>query len=394
MERNDPKESVTEGHLIERKHMNKLIAVVVVSFLLSASAIGATPQYSVIDLGSLPGGNGSQALCINDNGQVGGWAYTGGNPDTSAFLYSGGSMQDIGKLTGGNGSQTLCINDSGKVGGYEADYRGFTAFLYSGGTMQIVDDLIAPGVVGMKNFSEACGINSSGQIAGLSIDTSGRGHAFLSSSGSVTVLCYGVATAINNNGQVVGQKVGTVFTGDAFLYSGGSLQDLGTLQAPYNYSSYALAVNDNGQVVGYSYASNYAEHAFLYSGDSMTDLGTLAGETSSQANAINDSGLIVGQAYSNSEPARAFLDCDGTMEDLNSLTSTSGWLLINATGINDNGQICGYGVNPQGQTDAFILDPIETPEPSTLVLIAAGGIVLLGHTWRKQRKGPSLSPAS
>ena len=47
--------------------------------------------------------------------------------------------------------------------------------------------------------------------------------------------------------------------------------------------------------------------------------------------------------------------------DLNSLIATnSGWTLQSANAINDNGQIVGYGINPSGQMDAFLLTPFRT----------------------------------
>ena len=71
------------------------------------------------------------------------------------------------------------------------------------------------------------------------------------------------------------------------------------------------------------------------------------------------------------------------MQDLNNLIAPdSGWTLEDATGINDSGQIVGYGINPSGQNDAFLLTP--TPEPSTFALLAAGAVGLLGYAWRRR----------
>jgi probable HAF family extracellular repeat protein len=65
------------------------------------------------------------------------------------------------------------------------------------------------------------------------------------------------------------------------------------------------------------------------------------------------------------------------MQDLNNLLDASGngWALKQADGINDRGQIVGYGVH-NGVTHGFLLTP--TPEPSTLVLFGISTVSLLG----------------
>jgi hypothetical protein len=72
------------------------------------------------------------------------------------------------------------------------------------------------------------------------------------------------------------------------------------------------------------------------------------------------------------------------MVDLNTLVepmSGAGWILQSAQSINDLGQIAGYGMfDPDGPGGAvavergFLLTPI--PEPSTIVLVVLGAIVL------------------
>ena len=51
------------------------------------------------------------------------------------------------------------------------------------------------------------------------------------------------------------------------------------------------------------------------------------------------------------------------MQDLNTMMfdPASGWDLQYATAINDNGQIVGYGINPDGYEHAFLLNPYMTP---------------------------------
>ena len=109
---------------------------------------------------------------------------------------------------------------------------------------------------------------------------------------------YSNAYGINNSGQVIGNSSPDANYWHAFLYSGGVMQDLGTLGG--NESS-ASGINDYGQVVGGSLITgNSANHAFFYNGGVMTDLGTLPGGLGSFANDINDSGQVVGSSTTSS----------------------------------------------------------------------------------------------
>ena len=95
--------------------------------------------------------------------------------------------------------------------------------------------------------------------------------------------------------------------------------------------------------------------------------------------AINNNGQVVGLSYTTNETYRAFLYSDGAMVDLNTLLpSGSGWTLIDAQGINDSGQIVGYGISPLGETNAFLLTPLALPPPRPLLTITplAGNLVI------------------
>jgi probable HAF family extracellular repeat protein len=92
----------------------------------------------------------------------------------------------------------------------------------------------------------------------------------------------------------------------------------------------------------------------------MMDLGTLGG-TYSAAYGISDCGQIVGAAYISGDTTyHAFLYEHGVMKDIN----PTGWYKTEARGINDNGQIAGFGFNPQGQYHGFILTPSECQQGS------------------------------
>ncbi len=316
-----------------------------------ATVAFAQVSYSITDLGTLNTSAGSSfnvgySLGINNSGQI------AANPSGSLSL---------GTALGN------AINDTGQTAQWD--------FIYTVGTATEMGYL--PG----GDTTGAIGINNSGQVVGVA--NTGRGtpyQAFLYSGGAMTDLGQGSAIAINNSGQVVGYTaVNFNLPNHAFLYSNGTMTDLGTLGGGV---SYATAINGVGQIVGLSdITGDVADHAFLYTGGRMIDLGTLPGTAISEAHGINDSGQIVGYTKIPSGdggffPYHAFIDNSGTMTDLNNLiVANSGWTLINAEGINNSGQVVGYGTNPLGQTDAFLLTPI--PEPSEIALSVIGATILV-----------------
>ncbi|HVU87577.1 MAG TPA: hypothetical protein VHD36_09655 [Pirellulales bacterium] len=354
-----------------RRRLGPTVVALLLAAAINAPFARAATTYVITDLGFLPGGTYSAATGISSSGEVVGYAGTSSGTQ-HAFLYSNGAMQDLGTL-GGTQSYSAGINANGQIVGYASTAAGSThAFLYSGGTLQDLGTLPNDS---FGTFSSARAINDAGQIVGSS-GYSGPGFAFSSavvySGGSIKDLGLlpednqGGALAINSIGQIVGSSEGSVSSGGgrAFLYSNGTLHDLGTLGGSL---SVADGINSHGQIVGYSYIADIGpEHAFLISNGAMIDLGSLGGASSaSAAFAINESGQVVGGSDLAGGGGHAFVYNDGTMFDLNSLVpQKSGWVLEQATGINDSGQIVGEGIL-NGRTTAFLLTPVNVPEPST-----------------------------
>ena len=94
----------------------------------------------------------------------------------------------------------------------------------------------------------------------------------------------------------------------------------------------------------------------------MRDLGVLPGDNESRAMDVNNSGQVAGFSENIFEDTRrAFLFSDGTLFDLNDLmVQNPGWKLVEATGINDRGQIVGTGLF-EGNGRAFLLTPRGKP---------------------------------
>jgi probable HAF family extracellular repeat protein len=99
------------------------------------------------------------------------------------------------------------------------------------------------------------------------------------------------------------------------------------------------------------------EHGFLYGSGSLSDLGVLAGGTNSYALGLNNSNQVVGASTICNGVVHAFLWQNGALTDLNSLLPVgSSWELREARGINDSGQIVGWGLR-NGREQAFLLSP-------------------------------------
>jgi probable HAF family extracellular repeat protein len=112
------------------------------------------------------------------------------------------------------------------------------------------------------------------------------------------------------------------------------------------------------------------------------NLGNLGG-ANAVANALNNSNQVVGWSQIASGAQHAFLYANGKMQDLNLLIPpVSGITLISAVGIDGSGRIVAYGTGASGQTEEFLLTPLEAPvpEPSTLAVF---GLVILTFAARQ-----------
>lgn len=332
---------------------------------LPIAAANAIPQFSVSDLGSL-GGTYSQGLAVNNSGLASGFSHLPDNVSEHAIVSQGLTLpQDLGTL-GGSYSQAYSINNLNQAVG-SASLSGDTfyhAFQWQGATplspLKDLSALVNPG------YSRAFSINDNGQATGFSSTSTGTEHAVIwENTGAITDLgtldgtgnSQGVA--INLSGQVAGFST---LTGNksthAVLWTNSTKLDLGTLGGTH---SAAYAINSNGEITGSATtALDAAQHAFLWQPNQvppMKDIGTLGGNFS-EGYGISTVGDVVGYSTTANDAAqKAFLWQLGIgLQDLNSLIDpTSGWTLLEAHAISDDGTyITGIG-SFGGQHHAFLL---------------------------------------
>jgi probable HAF family extracellular repeat protein len=130
------------------------------------------------DLGTL-GGPQSSATGLNDAGTVVGYAYV--SPTSwHAIAFKSGKMTDLGTLPGGLASQALGINNAGDIVG-TSSLSGSTlshAFIFHNGQMQDLNTLIGQ-TLGWT-LTSAISINAMGQILAVGRDmNTGWDHAVL-----------------------------------------------------------------------------------------------------------------------------------------------------------------------------------------------------------------------
>lgn len=214
------------------------------------------------------GGAGSYAMAINDAGQTAGM-FTTADGQGHAFVTSGDALADstlvdMGTLAGGDWSSAYGINSSGEVAGYgntaSGAFNGFT-WTPGGGYSQL-------GTFGGAN-SYAMAINDSGQAVGSAQTAGGWMNAFITNGSQLIDLgtlggMNSYAYGINAQGEVVGYSnlSGSGDT-DAFLYENGVMIDLNNLiDTPGWVLTQAYAINSSGEIVGTGML-NGVEHAFL-----------------------------------------------------------------------------------------------------------------------------------
>lgn len=327
--------------------------------------------WTIRDLGALGGTGGSVATAINDRGDVVGysdWTPAPGRgpftcPRRHAFLWRDGRMRDLDPL--GTGSEALALNERGQIVGWtsSATRTARRAVIWENGTMRSLGE---PDTTRPIGGSVATGINEQGEISGFwwfadrkvrageACVGPGAGRAFLWRRGffdGLPARHRAVAHGINDSGLVVGGDLVPLWWSDAGNHGG-----WGTLPGRY------YGVNRRGIAVGEVFAPAFGRtasgdpiaHAVRWEKGKTRDLGTLGGTTSS-ASAVNDRGQVVGVSSLKHDARRhAFLWESGRMDDLGTLPGDRSSA---ATGIDSRGRVVGWSRDDRGTSHAVLWTP-------------------------------------
>ncbi|MBL9135192.1 MAG: hypothetical protein JNK85_04960 [Verrucomicrobiales bacterium] len=315
------------------------------------------PRYRVVDLGVAPGRANTYVInahCLNNRGQVVGWSNDGAPYDfqnDSAFLWSPSQgLRTLPSLANAATALAVALNDAGDIVGFSGDpFPASTPTVWTRRGPQAL--AIPAGYQGGLAF----GINNRGLIGGGLLTDDGRLHPFVWKDG-VPRLLPQVGDPATSEGScyMVGDRGLIVGSSDLkpAVWKNGQVIGLGTFGGE---RGQANGVNDRDQVVGFSEDGLGGVHGFIWENGAMTKLTT--DEPYTVALSINNRGQIAGAAGAGNLLGDAVLWQHGQRIILGeTLPANSGWVLIEADCINDQGQITGLGMH-DGQPRAFLLTP-------------------------------------
>jgi probable HAF family extracellular repeat protein len=248
----------------------------VAGFAVAGQSVGATAHFwdgaTLADIGTIGAGTPQSTLssvgnAVNTVDQVVGraWASAADTGVFHAFSWQGGVLTDLGTVAPCQESEALDVNDNGQiVGAASIDCLPNLAIVWSAaGAAPMSINAILAGAGITANVTRATGINDRGEVLAQRT-ASGKGRCIVVTLaptpsfvdiGAIGVDAQFLTTCvpgdINELGEVAATQSGTASI--ALLYADGVLYDLNTLLEPTSASWELLTandINDGGTIVG------------------------------------------------------------------------------------------------------------------------------------------------
>ncbi len=329
---------------------NPIVFAALFFLLIAGSAAGQTFQ----PIGFAPGAASSQAVSISGDGAV---VLVRDGAEATLLDAATGNRTGLGSPTIANAAS---LDGSVIAGGINPP----EAARWAGG-WQPLGFLAPPGSVPVAT-SMAMGISAGGgELVGFSINGSGIAEAFfwtqasgMRGLGHLGTPRFSAARALSANGTIAaGDSEYLLGLYQAFSWTAaGGMQALGFL--PGDDVSRALGISADGTtIVGYS-AKGTTETATMWRSGTVIDLGA----PSRAFDASQNGDVIVGGSWFATSSAAWMWTAATGAQDLKTFLAAAGapvtgWNLQVASGISDDGcTIVGWGVNPAGATEGYIVD--------------------------------------
>lgn len=373
--------------------MKSIIRICMPAVSLLAAMASAQQSYTVTDLKPVSGGNFSQAFSVNNIGLIGGQSNIT-DATQRAIIWVKGWTTPILVGPAGVNSAIFGINESGQgevqselsdtdpntenFCGYGTDRRCLPFRWHNNVLIQLP-------LLGGNNGTVG-GINNRGEISGWAetavmdpdcaqpqkLDFEavvwGPKHGELRRLRPLSGDTVSMSIWINDRGEAVGTSGSCADTGLLPLGHGahavlwdkdGAPINIGELDPTQEFGGIALSINNKGQVVGGANQPDGSFRPFLWSrhaGVRMLDL--LPHAFGGGAVAINDHGDAVGQSFdADGVPSPVIWQDGGEPKNLNDLAPGSPLQLLWPTTINEQGEISGFGVTPDGDVHGFLATP-------------------------------------
>jgi uncharacterized membrane protein len=393
---------------------NSTFCGVLAACALLAVPATAAPVYRLTKLQPPAGSNSGVARAISSNGRIAGEGVASQSAvGNSPIAYGDGTVASAYTATTATATNSFVrgINDSGIAAGTAQNAAiSSTAILTSTAGVTVLTPLSGFGGAG------ATGVNNSGRAVGYSIGTGifaaegtarpigsaqGTQTATIWTNGVATALANpfgafnGIATAINASGQIVGaaNRSASAASTQAVIWNNGVATGL-AIGASERAS--ARAISSHGWVAGRtdSLATGSQTGTVWDAAGTRLSLNTVAGCTTTDARGINAGGNVVGFArFSEAGDCGGAVDSIGLLWQWNGsshdafalndvVINLDGWNLFAPQGINDRGQIVGFGFDENGVNQGFLLTAV--PEPASWAMLIAG-FGLVGATARRRR---------